>query len=153
MIHMANKIQTGQKEKTAPEAENRKQLEEYYMALRMIDQQMKQAQKQMAMIEQQATDLEGTKEALEDLSKVEPGTEILVPVASGVFAKATLADASKLIVNIGANTSVTKGLEDVKKIIEQQAEEIRKIESEIGSQIQSMASQAQMIEQEMNRLT
>lgn len=152
MIHMANKTQTGREEKAAPDAENRKQLEEYYMALRMINQQMKQAQKQMAMIEQQATDLEGTKEALEDLSKVEPGTEILVPVASGVFAKATLADASKLIVNIGANTSITKGLEDVKKIIEQQAEEIRKIESEIGSQIQAMANQAQMIEQEMNRL-
>lgn len=152
MSPMAQKTATGQKKEAKPDAETRKALEEHYMALRMIDAQMKQAQKQMAAVEQQAADLAATKEALEDLSKVKAGAEILVPLAAGVFAKATISDTSKFIVNVGASTSVTKSAEEVKNIIEQQAEELRKLEEEMAGQMQAMASQAQMIEQEMNRL-
>lgn len=145
-------ISPAAKQHAESETKNRKEIEQRYMALKILDQQIKQTQKQFMLLEQQANELESTKEALDDLSKVEPGTEILVPIAHGVFAKATLSDGQRFIVNVGANTSVAKSSNDVKKIIEEQSIEIRKAEEEIGLQLEQLAGQAQSIEQEMTGL-
>jgi len=131
----------------------KKKLEERYMALKMIDQQFKQTQKQIQLIEQQAGELDSTKEALDDLKNVKEGTEILVPIANGVFAKATINSPNKLIVNVGAGASVTKGLDDIKKIVESQADELHKLGEELSEQMQMLAAQAQAIETEMESLS
>lgn len=141
--------QPQQQKPAGPEDPKKKELEQRYLALKILDQQIKQTQKQFMLLEQQAQELETTKEALDELALVKQGTEILVPIANGVFAFATLSDAKKLIVNVGANTSVTKGVEDVKKIIDEQSVEIRKAEEEVGQQLQNLAEQAQTIEQNM----
>jgi len=148
---MATK-QPQQQKPEAPEVAKKKELEQRYLALKILDQQIKQTQKKFMLLEQQAQELESTKEALDELCHVTPGTEILVPVANGVFAKATINDCQKLIVNVGANTSVTKPVADVKKIIDEQSVEIRKAEEEVSQQLQTLASQAQTIEQDMSSL-
>lgn len=140
------------KQQAESETKNRKEIEQRYMALKIIDQQIKQAQKQFMLLDQQANELDTTKEALNELSKIKAGAEILVPIANGVFAKATLTDGYSYIVNVGANTSVTKPVDAVKKIIDEQSVEIRKAEEEIGEQLQQLAMQAQAIEQDMQHI-
>ena len=53
-----------------------------------------------------------TEQALDDLKTTKTGTEILVPMASGIFIKAELKDNKELAINVGADTVVKKNIEE-----------------------------------------
>ena len=54
--------------------------------------------------------------------------------------------------NVGANTTVSKNLDDTKKIIEKQAEEMKELQKQALEELQILTNQAAIIEKEMNNL-
>lgn len=129
-----------------------KKLQELYIEFSNLDHNIKQMHKQMQILEAQLAELIMGMQSLDELKKVKAGTEILVPISSGVYAKAELKDNENLIVNVGANTTVIKGIDSTKKIIENQIEEMRKIQEQMIEEIQQLASSAAIIEKEMNKI-
>ena len=99
---------------------SKEELQNKYMQYQMIDQQMKQIQQQVQVIEKQLVDLAVTRQAMDDLEKTNVGSEILVPVSNGIFTKAELKDNKKLILNVGSNTAVEKSIPETKKLIDNQ---------------------------------
>ncbi len=90
---------------------DKKQIQEKYMQMQLIEQQMQQIQKQLQLLENQLQELNLTLQALDDLKNTKPGTDILVPIASGIFFKAELKDNEELALNVGADTVVKKSNE------------------------------------------
>ena len=92
----------------------KEELQEKYIELQMIEQQMKQIQKQAQLVDSQMNELAVAHQALDDIKKTKPGTKILVPISNGIFAKAEIKDNEDLIVNVGANVIVNKDFESTK---------------------------------------
>ena len=68
----------------------------------------------------QQQELDNSLQALIELQKIKINTEILAPIANGIFLKAELKDNQKLIVNIGAEATVEKNIPEVLKLLEEQ---------------------------------
>lgn len=132
--------------------EEEQKLQEKYIEMKTIEEQMKQIQQQAATLEQQLVELMGVKQSLEDFKKANKGDEILIPVSPGIFAKAELKDNKEFLVNVGANIIVKKDIESTKKLMDKQIEEIRGLHSTVMMQIQRLALKASSIEQELNEL-
>ena len=133
--------------------EDKKEVQEKYMQMQMIEQQMQQVQKQLKIIDQQMQELAMTDQALDELKNTKEGTEILVPMASGIFVKAELKDNKNLAVNVGADTVVKKDVDEAKNLITTQLEEVTKMQQELNANLEKLAGSAQMIEKELQTLT
>ncbi|UCH12318.1 MAG: prefoldin subunit alpha [Candidatus Omnitrophota bacterium] len=132
--------------------EQQKELQQKYMHLQLMQQQIKQLQQQIQQFEQQIAELDSLSQSLDDLKKVKPGSDTLVPISSGIFAKATLKDNEELLVNVGANTVVKKSVSDTKKLIEKQSSEVRKLQEQLLEQLQKAAVAAESTEKELQKL-
>jgi len=80
--------------------EKEKKLQKFYTQFQLLEQHIKQTQQQVATINSQLVDLVSTTKSLDDLKNVKSGTEILVPVSSGVYVKGEIKDNENLIVNV-----------------------------------------------------
>ena len=131
---------------------NQEKMQEKYLQMHMIDQQMKQLQQNMAAFEKQVEDMALVEESLRDLKNVKEGSEILVPLSSGIFVKAKIGDTNEYLVNVGSSVSVKKKGEDVIALIHEQQVEIQKIILEAAGQLEALARQAQDLQEEINAL-
>ena len=106
----------------------------------------------MGMFEKQMLEMGEVGEALKELQSVKEGAEMLVPLSSGIFVKATLGKTDEFLVNVGSSVSVKKKGEDVVALIKEQQVEIRKVLLEATQQIEKLARNAQELQQEINTL-
>ena len=88
---------------------------------------------------------------MEELEKTKTQTEILAPIANGVFIRTALQDNEKLIVNIGANTTVEKTVPEVIKIMEEQKRQATLNLIEAEAVMQELQQQAMKIYQEVEK--
>ncbi len=132
--------------------QDQKKAQQKYMELQMFDSQLKQIQQQVQALESQAVEVEMVLNSLDELKKVSNGSEMLVPVANGIFAKAKLIDAENLIVNVGSNTAVTKKVDSTKDMMTSQILEIRSAQEQLSMQFNMILEKARQTEVEMQEL-
>ncbi len=131
------------------EEEQHKKVQQKYLELQLIDQQMKQVQKQVEAIERQAAEIDEVSQSLDDLSAGKVGSEMWVPISSGIFIKARLDDNKKLAVNVGGSTVVAKDIPSTKAMLAEQAGDIRKYQAELAVQFEKMAERAAELQHEL----
>ncbi|MAF35210.1 prefoldin subunit alpha [Candidatus Woesearchaeota archaeon] len=131
---------------------NEEAAKEKYMELKVLEQRMTQTQEQLQQVAQQVNDVQETIQHLEELKKVKPGTELYVPVASGIFIPAKMGDPQKLLVNVGNSTVVDKTAEQSKKLLQDQAKEMEKLKNDLTEQLHKLAEHAQAIQGDLRKL-
>ena len=114
-------------------------IREKFMEFQAIQQQLEQLQEQLNQVQQQLAELSISKSAVEELTSIEKGTEILTPIANGVFVKASLQNNDKLIVNEGSGVTVERNPTEVVKLLAEQ---------EVG--LQDQLVQGQRFMEELN---
>lgn len=117
-----------------------------YLQLNTMNQQMMELQKQIQALEETIFEINDSKKGLDEVSKAEKGKEILVPIISGIFAKAELKETKEFIVNVGSNTAVVKSIEDVQKILDKQSIEIQKTQNNLIDNIKQLTVEAKEVE-------
>ena len=132
--------------------EQQKEMQQKYTQLQMMQQQIKQIQQQVQQFEQQIGDLGTLSQSLDDFKELKPGSDTLIPISSGIFAKATLKDNDGLLVNVGADTVVKKSVSDTKELVEKQTAEVRKAQEQMLEQLQKAAAAAESSEKELQEL-
>lgn len=130
--------------------EKEKKLQEKFVEFQMLQQQAAQVQKQLQQLEAQKSEVENIKHSLTELKEVQVGSEMLVSVASGIFAKAKLAEKDELLVNVGGNVVVKKKVHEVNELLSKQGSEIKKVEEQLTAHMQKLAEQAGRVEKELN---
>jgi prefoldin alpha subunit len=123
-----------------------------YMELQMLEQHAKRVQQQIAMLEKQSEELLATKHAITDIGNVKPNTDVLIPLAGGIFAKAVLTDSQSLLVNAGADTVVEKKLADVQRILDDQLNDISQINAELAGQLENVQAESDKITEALRSL-
>lgn len=131
---------------------NEEQLQKLYLEFQMLDQHIKQLEKQNTALNSQLTELIITNQSLEDMKKVKKDTEILVPLSSGIYMKAELKDSNNFIVNVGSNLTVVKDLTSTKKLIETQVDEIKRLQENTITELQKYTTKAAMLETEISNI-
>ncbi len=128
-------------------------MQELYLKLQMVHEQIKEIEKQDQMFNSQLVELTSTIQSLDDFKKLKEGTEILVPLNRGMYAKAELKNNNGLLVNVGSNVTVKKDIESTKKLINEQIAEITKVQQQMVINLQQLSSQAALIEKEINKIS
>ena len=131
---------------------NQEELQKKYMELQMLDQQMKQIQKQLQILETQTEELHATKQQMEEFAASKPGSEMLVQLGTGIFAKAELKDTKEFVVNVGSNVAVAKDLLSTQQMIDENIHEMKKLSEELMHNLQQTASQAVSLEEYLQKL-
>lgn len=76
-------------------------------------------------LEQSLEQIQQIKKDLEDIKKIKPNTEILSPIANGIFIKTKIID-HELHVNVGNGVVVKKTIPQTQKLLDKQIKEIQK---------------------------
>ena len=115
--------------------------EDQQAELQLLANNYEKLQEKIIEVTNDLKDLNQLNEKLENFSTINQGDEILVPLGSNIFSKATL-KSNELIVNIGTNVLVNKTVDEVKEVIDKQISTIseflmslEKNSSEIGSKL------------------
>src|SRR3989344_727082 len=123
--------------------------EEKYMQLQMLQQQAEQITDYVEKLQMQQKELETSIEALTELQKTKVNTEILAPIANGVFLKAELKDNQNLVVNVGAEVTVEKTIPEVISLLQEQKEKISENIKEAESVFQQLQEQGRRMYQDL----
>ena len=129
-----------------------KKAQEMYMEFQMLEQHIKQLQKQLEAVTHQSIELAATGNSLGEFNKIETGKEVFVPLSSGIFARASIEDTSEVLVNVGANVVVRKDIASTKELIQRQMEEIRKIQKQMVEELERLTSHAAQLEMKLQNL-
>jgi prefoldin alpha subunit len=127
-------------------------LQKMYVEFQMINQQIKQLEKQSTALNNQLMELLSTDQSLDEMDKVNENSEILVPLSTGIYARAQLKHSNSFIVNIGANVAMDKDLNATKGVIQEQVMEIRKLQESLMNELQVHTQKSSSLELEMNKL-
>lgn len=130
-----------------------KELQSKYLQLQVLDGQIKQVQQQIQKLDAQLTELEAISLSLKDLKDVKEGTEILVPVATGIFFKAGVKDVKNLLINVGSNVSVKKSVDEAVGMLNEQVKEIAGYKEQITGQLDVLIDKAASIQKEFLKMS
>jgi prefoldin alpha subunit len=130
---------------------NHEEIQEDYMKLQMLGQQLTQTQKQIQSIEEHIVEMNRVKEALDDIKAAKPGVEILVPLSSGIFVKAKLVDNNEVTVNVGSGVASTKSIEDTKALIDEQLDDLTSVSQNLMQEFQTMSLQAKLLQENIQK--
>jgi prefoldin alpha subunit len=116
---------------------------ELIIKLSIFEQQIKQIQQQLEIIERNILDMNSLEIGLDEFREGE-GKEVLSQIGKNIFAKTKLIS-DELIVNIGDGNLVKKSIEDTKKLIGEQTKKLERIRDELNSALEE-------INKEMSRM-
>lgn len=128
----------------------KQELQEKYIELQILDQTIRQLQQQLSILDQQLFELQRLNESLDEISKVNPNSEILTPLGAGIFIKTQLKDNKEVFMNVGSNIVTKKTIEESKKIINEQLQKIKLTISEMEEEITHATINAANIQQEIS---
>ena len=95
-----------------------------FTQFRTLQQHSEQITEHIQQLHQQMFELDISTNAVKEIGSTDKDTEILAPLANGIFLKSTLQDNKKLIVNVGADTTVEKSGDEVVKLLESQHQKL-----------------------------
>ena len=128
-------------------------MQKKYTEFQMMQQQMQQIQQQLQQFDGQLQELENVIKALDDFKNLKEGSEMLVPLASGIFAYAELKDTKAVRVNVGSNVSVKKSIEDTALLVKHQIAEIGKYKEQLAGNFMTLNQQVHLLQQELVQLS
>jgi prefoldin alpha subunit len=123
-----------------------------YMQLQAMHQHIEQMQENMKTLEKQVAELVYVEQSLDEMQGVQEGTEILVQLASGIFARAELKEPQTLRVNVGANVVVEKTVNQTRKLLTSQVEDLQKVQLDLQGQFTQVLTGFQQLQQELKTL-
>ena len=129
-----------------------KDSQEKMMELQFLEQQAKQIEQQVHTIQNNMSELNALKDALSDLSNVKKGESIFVPLGSGFFISADMAENKEVLMNVGSKTLIKKSYSDATKLIDKQIKELEKALPQFEGEMSKLSLKAQSIQQELQKL-
>ena len=95
-------------------------------------------EKQLSDINSKKSELEYLKKSLSEL-KGQKNKEILLPFGAGVLVQGKIINDSKVLVNVGSNVIVEKSIDEAKKIVDSQINELDSVSKLIEKEIEKYA--------------
>jgi len=124
--------------------------QEYLMRMGVIEEEAKQIEEQIGMIDQQSNELVQISKSLEQLWLKEENPEFLANLGKGIFIKAKALE-KELFVSIGNGTVVKKTAKEAIEIITTQLRRASETKSELMSRINELQNEMQKLVEEAEK--
>jgi len=127
-------------------------LKEKYAEFRLAAAQIKQAQEQLQAVEEKKQELEEAAGSVSKLKETQEGTKMLVPVTSGVFARATLDKNNEMLVNVGSNICIKKTADEAEEMLKARLLELTGYEESVIEELHRLTDHAERLEKELGQM-
>jgi prefoldin alpha subunit len=127
----------------------KEEIQQKFLEMQTLTAQIKKMQQQAAQLEQQRMELQNLADSLEEVKKLKAGTEILAPMGAGIFLKADIKETDRVIMNVGANVTVNKSVDEASEVIQHQIEQLAMIEEEMNMELRTASIRAQQLNQDI----
>ncbi len=125
------------------------ELQKKYIELQTKEHQLQRINEQLTNILHHIGELKVVEDTLNEIKKTKEGTEVLVPLGSGIFAKANLKDNKKLNISVGSKVNVVKSLDETKDLVNKQIKNMGDLALEVEHNMHEMSKDMQNIQQEL----
>ena len=136
-------------EKIEIDQSKKEELQQRYIELQLLNQQIVQLQKQLTLIDQQAVELVELKSNLDEVVGIGAERDILFPIGAGVFLKGRLTNTKEALINVGNGVVLQKDIFNAKEIVSERIDELNKIIQQIESSLLQASLQSQYLEYEI----
>lgn len=116
------------------------EFQEKVMQAEMLRKQAEAATSQLELVVKTLAEMTATKQALFELESLPEGTETLVPIGAGVYAKASTADREKVFIGLGAETVVEKKFSEAREIIDEQIVKLEEAREKMNDTVEQINS-------------
>ena len=116
------------------------------LELRALDEELKKLNSHLENMDGQLAELDESKQVVNKFSKLTKGEELRVPLASGIYIKASILDTKSLMINVGSNVTVEKTPEQVSKILDSQLEELSGYREQLVEQMKMLIARIEEIQ-------
>ncbi|MBI2445255.1 prefoldin subunit alpha [Candidatus Micrarchaeota archaeon] len=116
-----------------------RQLEQKSFEINYMRNQAQQLENQMQLVQKVLADIENTRQSLAVTDQLQTGT--MLPLGSGVFAKAKAENTGVVLLDVGASVLVEKKPEETAKILEQRKAALEKNMAELSAAFERVANQ------------
>ena len=124
---------------------NEQEIQQSLIAYQLMQRHMEELKQQTVLVERKFLELEASKQAISDVSKLKEGHEILIPLGSESYTYANITGMKNILVDVGAGIFVNKDIESAVGLIDKKKEELEQAHKEIQNQINNIASQMNVI--------
>jgi len=140
------------REKKHVHIEDKNQLQEKYIELQILKQQVSSLIEQKHAIDERENELNVTLAALRKLDTVKKGNEMWSSIGSGAFVRSDIKDIEKVLVAIGAGLVVKESVPKSIEILELRLHEFSDINNEVVQQINTLVSRMSKLETELQKI-
>jgi prefoldin alpha subunit len=132
---------------------DKNKLQEKYVELQLLSMQIKQLEEQLNVLDQKSQELVILRESLRRLGELKANAKSLAPIGPGIFVPGTVDPTKGVLINVGAGVIVNKSFNEAENTINTQLHQIEDITLELSNNLRAMAEQAQVTEQEIDKLS
>lgn len=100
------------------------EIQEKVQYFQMMQQQLEQLTQHVEMLQQHMVELDESRSAIADLQNIELQSELLSPIANGIFVKGLITNTDTLLVNVGMGAVVEKSVTDVIILLDTQKRDL-----------------------------
>jgi len=123
-----------------------------YIEIQILEQQIKQIQKNLEILNQQIFELNMISNSLTEIKKTKIGQELLVPLGSGIFIKTELKDNNEILTNVGSDVVISKTNAETKTFIKSQTEFVIEMITKIEQELHLSISKYEELKEDLQEL-
>ncbi len=127
---------------------NEEKKQELYTELKALDDEIKKLNSHLENLDEQISDLNSSKIVVNKFSELKKGDDLRVPLTSGIYAKASLSNSKKLMINVGAGVTVEKSVDEITKILDSQITELVSYRENVVAQMKVLIVRIEEIQKE-----
>ncbi len=120
---------------------------------RNLRDQINALKKNLDMVDSTIKERMVTAETLTNLGKIEKDEEILVPIGSGSYIKATTKNIDEVLTGVGAGISIQKKRLQAIKSLNNQVNEFEKIKVKLTQNLESLSMRYQELQTQISQLS
>ena len=128
------------------------ELSKYLALIEQYKEQINSLDVQFSYVQAAITDYSKAKLTVEELSKTDEGSEILLPIGGSTYVTATAKNTSKLLFDIGAGVVTEKTCEDTIKMLDKRIEKLQQTQERISSMVQQLQVEATEVSNKAQKL-
>jgi len=125
------------------------ELRQLLVEVRLLEGSAQTLQLRLNIINSSLSEAILTKATLEGMKGKPPGTELLIPIGSGSFLRASLLDGERVVMGIGADVSMERSFDESISELARRIEELEKARASVQEQLAQILARA---EQDRNRI-
>ncbi len=131
--------------------DNEKDIQKRIFEIRILEEQIKQLENQVAALDKEICDIQDTQTDLDEIGKIRQ-KEILVPLGRNIFINSKVDSGEKVLVDIGAKIIVKKDINGAKKLLEKQKERFAEARIRVNEEVDRIISHIDKVDREIQNM-